>query len=97
MKREEQAMKATFEDEKGDNNAFVDGLCAMLRGINASTSRHIVSSTMGHLITMLDVTQFQYSHELVNLLVSQMEATLEGRPVDAHIHKNRDKYGDAVL
>ena len=70
IKREQEVLLSSSCDEKNDNNTFVDGLCAMLRGINAATSRHVVSSWTGHLITMLDGSRFEYSHEFVNLLVS---------------------------
>ena len=70
-------------DEENDDNTFVDGLCAMLRDVNTATSRNVVSLPMGHLIAMLDGSRFEYSHECVNLFVSQLDATLEGRPVDA--------------
>ena len=85
------------DDKKQDVNSFVDRLCAMLRGMNAATSRNVISSTMAHLITTLDGARFQYSHEFVNLLVSQIDATLEGLPVDARIRKNKSKNGETVL
>ena len=88
---------STSSDEENDDNTFVDGLCAMLRGVNAATSRHVVSSPMGHLITMLDGARFEYSHEFVNLLVSQLDATLEGLPVDARIRRNKGRSGETVL
>lgn len=78
-------MLCTCKDEDNGNNAFVDSLCAMLRGMNAATSQHVVSLRMVHLITMLDGTHFEYSHEFVNLLVSQLDATMEGLPIDARI------------
>ena len=83
IKREQQAMMPTCKDEENNNNEFVDGLCEMLQGMNAATLRHVVSLTMGHLITMLGGIRVEYSHEFVNLLVSQLDATLEGLPVDA--------------
>ena len=63
----------------------------MLRGVNTATSRHAVSSPMAHLITSLDGARFQYSHEFVNLLVSQLDATLDGLPVDARIRKKQEQ------
>ena len=87
---------STSSDEDNDNNAFVDGLCAMLRGVNTATLRHVVSSPMGHLIMMLDGTRFEYSHESVNLRVSQLDATLKHLPVDARIWRNRGPSGETV-
>ena len=72
-----------IEDGSTDDNAFTNDLCTMLRGINAATSRHVVSSPMAHLITSLDGARFEYSHEFVNFLVTQLDATLGGLPVDA--------------
>ena len=85
------------KDRRGYNNAFVDSLCAMLHGMNTSTSRHVVSSPMSHLITMLDGTRFEYSHEFANLLISQLDATINGQHVDAHIQRNKGKSGHIVL
>ena len=50
--------RETCEDE--DN--FVEGLCRMLGGMNAATSRYIVSSTMAHLLICQNGTRFQFSH-----------------------------------
>ena len=97
IKREQEVLLSASPDEENDDNTFVDGLCAMLRGVNAATSRHVVSSPMGHLITMLDGSRFEYSHEFVNLLVSQLDATLEGRPVDARIRTNKGRSGKKIL
>ena len=49
------------------------------------------------MITMLDGARFEYSHEFVNLLVSQLDATLEGLPVDARIRRNKGRSGETVL
>ena len=89
MKHEQQSLLGTNRDETRDDNVFVDGLCAMLRGMNAATSRHVVSSPMAHLITSLDGARFEYLHEFVNLLVTQLDATLDGLPVDAQIRKKQ--------
>ena len=49
-------MTATLVDETQDDNMFVDGLCAMLQGMNATTASYVVSSIMDHFITTLDST-----------------------------------------
>ena len=36
IKREQEALLSTCKEEESDNNAFVDGSCAMLRGMNAA-------------------------------------------------------------
>ena len=68
----------------------------MLQGMNAATSRHMVSSPMAHLIISFDGSRFEYSHEFVNLLVTQLDATLDGLLVDAQIRK-KSKTGETVL
>lgn len=45
--------------------------------------------TMANLIVSLDGTRFQFSHSLRNLLVSQLEATLEGLPVHVRIRTTK--------
>ena len=98
LKREQQSLLETNKDEARYDNAFVDGLCAMLRGMNAATSRHVVSSPMAHLITSLDGARFKYSHEFVNLLVTQLDATLGGLPVNARIRKKqKQNWGDSFM
>ena len=85
------------EDDSRDDNVFVDGLCAMLQGMNAATSRHVVSSPMVHLITSLDSARFQYSHEFVNFFVAQIDATFDGLPVNACVRKNKSRTREIVL
>ena len=57
---------------------FTKHLCILLSGIRAATSRHIVSSTMAHLLVSFNGTRFTFSHDFGYLLVTQLEATLEG-------------------
>ena len=76
-------------DKSTDDNAFIDGVCKMLRGMNTVIARDTVSPTMAHFLTTLDGIQFQYSHNFVNLLIGQLEATLDGQPVDACIRTNK--------
>ena len=61
---------------------FVKGLCRMLGGMYAATSRYAVSSTMAHLLICQSRTRFKFSHQFSDLLVTQLEAVLEGQPVD---------------
>ena len=65
----------------------------MLGRMHAATSRYVVSSTMTHLLIYQNGRRFQFSHNFTDLLVGQMEATLEGEPVDFCIlvnwHKNK--------
>ena len=52
-----------------------------------------VNATMAHLLVSFDGSRFQFSHGFGKLLVSQLEATLEGLPVDLRIQttKGNDK------
>jgi hypothetical protein len=72
-------------------NAFVEGLCRMLGGMNAATSRYVVSATMGHLLICQKGTRFMFSHEFSDLLIGQLEAALEGSPVDFRLRVNKHK------
>eukprot|EP00956_Cyclotella_meneghiniana_P030549 scaffold77192_cov37-Cyclotella_meneghiniana.AAC.3 len=70
-------------------DGFAEGLCRMLSGINAATSRYVVSSTMAHLLVCQNGSRFTFSHDFGSLLVTQMEATLEGADTDVRIRTNR--------
>ena len=52
---------------------------------------------MAHLITNLDVSMFQYSHESVNLLITQIYAVFGGLPVNVSMQKNKTKLGEIAL
>jgi len=67
---------------------FVEGLCRMLSAMNAATTRNVISSTMAHLLVCNGGSRFRFSHGFGNLLIGQLEATLEGRPVDVRIRVN---------
>ena len=56
--REEQTVLRNKDDENQDKNAFIDGLYALLCGMNAESSHNVLSSSMTHLITTLNGTQF---------------------------------------
>ena len=62
----------------------------MLGGMNAATSRYIVSSTMAHLLICQGGTRFQFSHGFTDLLVG-LEAALEGKPVEFRLQMNRHR------
>jgi hypothetical protein len=74
------------EDEVQDG--FVEGLCRMLSAMNAATTRHVVSATMAHLLVCSGGDRFMFSHGFGNLLVGQLEATLQKQPVDVRIRVN---------
>ena len=70
---------------------FVEGLSRLLSGMNAATTRDVLSATMAHLLTCNNGTRFQFSHDFSYLLINQLEATLEGQPVKHRIRVNKFK------
>ena len=71
--------------------SFGEGLSRVLSGLNAATTRNVQSSTMAHLITCQNGSRFVYSHMFSNLLVTQMEATLENHPTNVRIRTSKSK------
>ncbi len=61
--------------------SFGEGLSRVLSGLNAATTRNVISATMAHLIPCNGGSRFLYAHEFSDILVSQMEATLEGQDI----------------
>jgi hypothetical protein len=59
--------------------SFEEGLSRVLSGLNAATTRNVISATMAHLTPCNNGSQFLYSHDFSNLLVGKLEATLEGQ------------------
>ena len=84
-------IRANRRSATDPENAFVEGLCRMLGGMNAATSRYVVSATMGHLLTCQKGTRFMFSHDFSDLLIGQLEAAVEGLPVDFRLRINRHK------
>lgn len=76
-------------NESTSEPSFGEGLSRVLSGLNASTSRAKISSTMAHLISCNDGSRFVYSHEFSNLLVTQMEATLEEKETFVRIRTSK--------
>ena len=63
----------------------------MLSAINAATTGNIIRATMAHLFVCNGGSRFMFSHGLGNFLIGQLEATLEGWPVDVPIRVNSPK------
>ncbi len=76
---EDQSME--FMPQERKEPSFGEGLSRVLSGLNAATTRSVISATMAHLIPCNSGSRFVYSHEFSDILVSQMEATLEGQDV----------------
>ncbi len=68
--------------------SFGEGLSRVLSGLIAATTRNVISATMAHLIPCNNGSRFVYSHEFSDLLVGQMEATLEGEDINVCIRSN---------
>jgi len=84
-------VRAKLRPPSDPENNFVEGLCCMLGGMNAATSRYVVSATMGHLLICQKGTRFMFSHDFSDLLIGQLESTLEDKPVDFRVQINRHK------
>ena len=84
-KIEEDILMGRRSEKFGPDDAFTKALCVMLSGLRAATSRHVVSATMAHLLMSFDGHRFQFSHKFGHLLVSQLEATIEGNPTDCRL------------
>jgi hypothetical protein len=75
--------------------SFAEGLSRVLSGLNAATTRNVISATMAHLIPCNNGSRFVYSHEFLDLLVTQMEATLEGQDITVRIRSS--KYEEKII
>ena len=87
--RLQDGIRAKIHLANNPENAFAEGLCRMLGGMNAATSCYVVSATIGHLLICQKGTRFMFSHDFSDLLVGQLEAAVEGSPVDFHVRVNR--------
>ena len=72
-------------DKNEGNPSFGEGLSRVLSGLNAATTRNVISATMAHLIPCNDGSRFVYSHTFSDLLVGRMEATLENQDINVRI------------
>lgn len=82
-------IKRVLHDKQMGEPSFVEGLSRVLSGLNAATTRNVISATMAHLIPCNDGSRFVYSHAFSDLLVGQMEATLEGQDYNVRIRSNK--------
>jgi hypothetical protein len=64
-------------------------LSRVLSGLNAATTRNVISATMAHLIPCNGGSRFVFSHTFSDLLVGKMEATLEGQDINVRIRLNK--------
>jgi hypothetical protein len=76
-------------NQGGGDPSFGEGLTRVLSGLNVATTRNVISATMTHLIPCNGGSRFVFLHEFLNLLVGQMEATLEGQDINVRIQTNK--------
>ncbi len=88
--------ESTFRETSSDdcNHATLEpscreGLCRVVSGLNAATTRNIISATMAHLIPSNGGSRSVFLHKFSDLLVEQMAATLEGQDVNVPIRPGK--------
>jgi hypothetical protein len=92
IKQIKQVLQETLVDgnnQEGGDPSFGEGLSRILSGLHAATTRNVISATMAHLIPCNGGSRFVFSHEFSDLLVGQMEVTLEGQDINVHIRLNK--------
>jgi hypothetical protein len=70
-------------------SSFHEGLSRVFSELNAAMKRNIISATSAHLIPSYGGSHFVFSHDFSDLLVGQMEATLEGQDINVRIRTNK--------
>jgi hypothetical protein len=81
-------------DHTTSEPSFGEGLSRALLGLNAATTRNVISSTMAHLISLNDGSQFVFSHKFSDLLVGQMETTVKGQDINVRIRTSKVPGGE---
>jgi hypothetical protein len=97
IKRIEKLLEETSSRESSNDGcnqatlepSFCEGLCRVLSGLNAATTRNVISATMAHLIPSNGGSCFVLSHNFSDLFVGQMEATLEGQDINVCIRTSK--------
>ena len=95
LKAEAELLDGTREPDEV-HDGFVEGLCMMLTAMNAATSRFEVSTVMSHLMVCNEGTRLTFSHVFGNLLVSQLEATLDKQEIHVRLRTNMSD-GETVI
>jgi hypothetical protein len=73
--------------------SFCEGLCRVLSGLNAATTRNVISATIAHLIPLYGGSCFVFSQGFSDLLVGQFEAILDGQDVNVRIRTSKHNDG----
>jgi hypothetical protein len=64
-------------------------LSRVLSGLNAATTRNIISATVAHLIPSNGGSRFVFLHKFSDILLGQMETTLQGQEINVRIRTNK--------
>ncbi len=72
-------------DQTTSGPSFGEGLSRVLAGLNAATTRNVISSTMAHIISCNNGSRFVFLHEFSDLLVGQLKAILEGQDINVQV------------
>jgi hypothetical protein len=84
VSEERQRAGGVIEEEV---NTWVEGLSRVLSGINAATSRTVISAPMSHSLATNKGSRFHFSHQFAELLVGQLEDHLKGKEVSYIVRK----------
>jgi hypothetical protein len=84
-------IKHVLNDIHEGEPSFGVGLSRVLSGLNTATTRNVISATMAHLIPCNGGSRFVFLHTFLDLLVGQMEASLEGQDINVRIQSNKLK------
>ena len=87
MRVEQEILNGTCKAHEVQD-CFVEGLCRMLAGMNAATLRYKVSTVMSHLMVCNGGTWFKFLLGFINLLMSQLEATIDNKYVMVRVRTN---------
>ena len=61
----------------------------LLPGLSETITRNVIGATIAHLIPCNCRSRFVFSHEFSDLLVGQMEASLEGQEINVRIQEKK--------
>jgi hypothetical protein len=96
IRRIKRLLEETTEEQNKVEPSFSEGLSRVLSGLNAATTRNVISATMAHLIPSNGGSRFVFSHKFSDLLVGQMEATLNGHKINVRIRTNKLHDGQII-
>jgi hypothetical protein len=81
-------------DQTTSEPSFGEDISWVLLGLNAATTRNVISSAMAYIISCNNGSRFVFSHKFSDLLVEQIEATLEGQDINVRIRTSKVPGGE---